>query len=632
MISFNHVCLSRGSKKLLDDVSFLISKGNRVGVVGRNGSGKTSLFRAILDEIHLESGNIDKPSDLRLSLMEQETPGTERTAIDFVIDAHIEYRVLEKQRLIAEELDDNEALTNVLCRIDAIEGYKVKNLAQQILTGLGFSSEDYKNPVKSFSGGWRVRLILAASLLCPSDLLMLDEPTNHLDLAATIWLEQWLLRYKGTLLLVSHDRIFLDRIIDHVISFEYCQIKMYVGNYTAFERQRAERLALEDSLYKKQQARKKRIEDFVRRFRVKASKAKQAQSRLRELSRMQDISPAHVDSPFKFRFPKLNSTPNFLLHLDKLSFGFDVPLASPVNLSVSRESRIGLLGSNGSGKSTLIKVLAGHLDPLSGELRKSKNIRLGYYDQHQIDALDPETTPVELIAAVGTRARPSTVKTEQEIRDFLGGFDFQGTRADEAIKNFSGGEKARIALAKMVLSEPNLLLLDEPTNHLDLEMCHALELALQEYEGAMIVISHDRHLLSNTVDEFYAINNGSFSEYAGSIHDYEARLKESEREVLLQDIDGKIGRSERKEARKKAAVERGKMAPLKKELKLLEKEIEKISSELKLIEEELLDENIYGLTNKDQLKHILERQGRLKSLLVKKEEGWYEIQKELEFY
>ncbi len=630
MISFNHVCLSRGSKKLLDDVSFLIPKGNRVGVVGRNGSGKTSLFRAILDEIHLESGNIDKPSDLRLSLMEQETPGIDRSAIDFVIDAHIEYRFLEKQLLTAEELDDNEALTDVLYRLDAIEGYKVKNTAQQILTGLGFSSKDYKNPVKSFSGGWRVRLNLAASLLCPSDLLMLDEPTNHLDLEATIWLEQWLLRYKGTLLLVSHDRTFLDRIIDHVISFEYCQLKMYVGNYSAFERQRAERLALEDSLYKKQQVRKKRIEEFVRRFRVKASKAKQAQSRLRELNRMQDISPAHVDSPFQFRFPKPRSKPNFLMHLNKLSFGFDAPLASQVNLSVLCESRIGLLGFNGSGKSTLIKVLAGQLDPLSGELRKSKNIKLGYYAQHQVDALDLEKTPVQLITEVQTRVRTSAAKKEQEIRDFLGGFDFRGSRADEAIKNFSGGEKARMALAIVVSSEPNLLLLDEPTNHLDLEMCHALELALQEYEGAMIVISHDRHLLANTVDEFYAINNSNFSEFSGSIHDYEARLRESE--SLLYDSDSKISRTDRKEARKKAAEERERMTPLKKQLKLLETEIEKISSELKLIEKELLDESIYGLTHKNQLKLTLEKQGRLKSLLVKKEEGWYEIQKKLDFY
>ena len=635
MISFNSVSLSRGKKKLLTDVNFLIPKGNRVGIVGRNGCGKTSLFLAILDEIYVESGNINKPSDLRLSLMEQETPGIDRTAIDFVIDAHIEYRNLEKQRLTAEELHDSGALTDVLSRLDAMEGYKVKNSAQQILTGLGFSSEDYKSPVKSFSGGWRVRLNLAASLLCPSDLLMLDEPTNHLDLEATIWLEQWLLRYRGTLLVVSHDRAFLDRIIDHVISFEYCQLKIYAGNYSAFERQRAERLSLEDSLYKKQLARKKKIEEFVRRFRVKASKAKQAQSRLRELSRMQDISPAHVDSPFQFKFAKPRFMPKFLMHLEKLTIGFDFPLVSQINLSVTCESRIGLLGFNGSGKSTLIKVLAGQLDPLSGGLKRSQNIKIGYYDQHQVDALDLEMTPMELIAEVEGQAGHSISKTEQEMRNFLGGFDFHGSHADEVIKNFSGGEKARMALARVVSSEPNLLLLDEPTNHLDLDMCHALELALQEYEGAMIVISHDRHLLANTVDEFYAINKGNFSEFSGSIHDYEVQLKESgasEKREILRDSSSNFGRTDRKEARKKAAIEHERLAPLKNQVKLLETEIEKLSSQLKLIEEELLDESIYGLTHKNHLKNTLERQGRVKSLLLKKEGEWYEIQKKLEFY
>ena len=635
MISFNQLSLSRGKKKLLDDVNVLIPKGNRIGIVGRNGSGKTSLFRAILDEVYVESGKIDKPSDLRLSLMEQETPGIERAAIDYVIDAHFEYRVLEKQRLTAEEHHDNDTLTNVLDRLDAIEAYKVKNSAQQILTGLGFSSSDHENPIKSFSGGWRVRLNLAASLLCPSDLLMLDEPTNHLDLAATIWLEQWLLQYKGTLLLVSHDRTFLDRIIDHVISFESCQLKMYVGNYSAFERQRAERLALEASLYKKQQARKNKIEEFVRRFRVKASKAKQAQSRLRELNRMRDISPAHVDSPFQFRFSRPSSAPNFLMHLDKLSMGFETPLVRKVNLTVTCESRIGLLGFNGSGKSTLIKVMAGQLNPLSGELKKSKHIKIGYYAKHQVDALDLEITPLELIAAVEKQAGRSTSKSEQEIRDFLGGFDFQGSRADEAIKNFSGGEKARMALARVVSFEPNLLLLDEPTNHLDLEMRHALELALQEYEGAVVIISHDRHLLANTVDEFYAINDGNFSEFLGSIHDYEVTLREngeSSRKDFLHDSYSKIGQTDRKEARKKAAVERRRLAPLKKQERLLETEIEEISSELKLIEEELLDESIYDVAHKIRLKNVLEKQGRLKSLLKIKESQWYDLQKKLEFH
>ena len=635
MISLNNVSISKGNKKLLDDANISIQEGHRVGVIGRNGCGKTSLFHAISDEAHLETGEIKKRSNLRLSIMEQETPGVERAAIDFVIDAHVEFRALEKQQLIAEELCDNDALTTVVSKLDEIEGYKVTNSAQQVLSGLGFSIEDYEKPVTDFSGGWRVKLNLAAALLCPSDLLMLDEPTNHLDLEATIWLEQWLLQYKGTLLLISHDRTFLDKVIDHVISFESCQLRIYVGNYSAFERQRAERLALEASLYRKQEARKKKIEEFVRRFRAKASKANQAQSRLRELKRMQDISPAHVDSPFKFEFLKPRFKPNFLLEIDDLSIGFDSPLVTHINFIVRSESRIGLLGFNGSGKSTLVKVLAGQLKALSGQVKKSKNIKIGYYAQHQVDALNHEASPLEVISAVGESEVSPLVRTEQQIRDFLGGFDFHGSRAEEAIKNFSGGEKARIALAKIVSSEPNLLLLDEPTNHLDLDMCHALELALQEYEGAMIVISHDRHLLANTVDEFYAINTGKFKEYSGSIYDYEiwlGKIGESERKGLLKNSLNQIVREDRKAARKKAAAERLKLAPLKRQIKLVETEIEKILNELKLTKEELSNESIYGSNQKSHLVDTLEREGRLKSLLQDKEEEWYEIQKKLEIY
>ncbi len=627
--------MSKGNKKLLDDVNILISEGHRVGVIGRNGCGKTSLFQAISDEAHLESGTILRRSNLRLSLMAQETPGVKKAAIDFVVDAHVEYRALEKQRLIAEELCDSDALTTVVSRLDEIEGYKVTNSAQQVLSGLGFSSEDHDRPVSDFSGGWRVKLNLAAALLCPSDLLMLDEPTNHLDLEATLWLEQWLLQYRGTLLLVSHDRAFLDKVIDHVISFESCQLKTYVGNYSAFERQRAERLALEASLFRKQETRKKKIEEFVRRFRAKASKANQAQSRLRELKKMQDISPAHVDSPFQFQFSKPGFKPNFLVELDNLSIGFDSPLATHINLMVRFESRIGLLGFNGCGKSTLVKVLAGQLEALSGIVKKSKHLKIGYYAQHQVDALNLEASPLELISEIEKSERSRTPRTEQQIRDFLGGFDFHGSKADEAIKNFSGGEKARVALAKVVSSEPNLLLLDEPTNHLDLDMCHALELALQEYEGAMVVISHDRHLLANTVDAFYAINNGKFKEYSGSIYDYEdwlVKIGESGGKGFLKNSKNQIARDDRKGIRKKAAVERQKFAPLKSKVKSLEAEIEKILTEIKLTEEELSNESIYGSNKKSHLVDILERQGRLKSLLTDKEEEWYVIQEKLDLF
>ena len=633
MIHLNNISLTRGKKKLLSEANILIPKAQRVGVIGRNGCGKTSLFRTISDGLTLDSGTIDKPSGLRISLMNQETPGLDRSAIDFVIDAHSEYRALEKKRLAAEKLQDGKALTMILDRLDAIGDYQIENVAQQILTGLGFSPEDYDKPIEQFSGGWRVKLNLAASLLCPSDLLMLDEPTNHLDLEATVWLEEWLLRYKGTLLLISHDRTFLDNVIDHVISFEHGQLKTYIGNYSAFEIQRAERLALESALYKKQQHRKKQIEAFIRRFRAKASKAKQAQSRMKELERMQEVASAHVDSPFQFEILKPSFSPNFLLQADELTIGYEKPLVSQIKLAVRAESRIGLLGFNGSGKSTLIKVLSGHLDKLSGTLTKSKNLRIGYYAQHQVDVLDPSATPVEIIANSASRSTASSLGTEQEIRDFLGGFHFQGSKADEAIGYFSGGEKTRLALAEVVSSKPNLLLLDEPTNHLDLEMCHALEMALQNYEGAMIIISHDRHLLANTVNEFYAIYSGNFSEFVGSIHDYEVWLKNKSEQSIknrIQNHETGADRIQKKELRQIAAANRQKLAPLKRQLKLLESDIENISLELEFIEKELLSEEIYEPGRKTDLAGITEKQGRLKSLLQNKENEWYKIQQQLE--
>ena len=633
MIHLNNISLTRGKKKLLSEANILIPKAQRVGVIGRNGCGKTSLFRTISDGLTLDSGTIDKPSGLRISLMNQETPGLDRSAIDFVIDAHSEYRALEKKRLAAEKLQDGKALTMILDRLDAIGDYQIENVAQQILTGLGFSPEDYDKPIEQFSGGWRVKLNLAASLLCPSDLLMLDEPTNHLDLEATVWLEEWLLRYKGTLLLISHDRTFLDNVIDHVISFEHGQLKTYIGNYSAFEIQRAERLALESALYKKQQHRKKQIEAFIRRFRAKASKAKQAQSRMKELERMQEVASAHVDSPFQFEILKPSFSPNFLLQADELTIGYEKPLVSQIKLAVRAESRIGLLGFNGSGKSTLIKVLSGHLDKLSGTLTKSKNLRIGYYAQHQVDVLDPSATPVEIITNSASKSTASSLGTEQEIRDFLGGFHFQGSKADEAIGYFSGGEKTRLALAEVVSSKPNLLLLDEPTNHLDLEMCHALEMALQNYEGAMIIISHDRHLLANTVNEFYAIYSGNFSEFVGSIHDYEVWLKNKSEQSIknrIQNHETGADRIQKKELRQIAAANRQKLAPLKRQLKLLESDIENISLELEFIEKELLSEEIYEPGRKTDLAKISEKQGRLKSLLQNKENEWYKIQQQLE--
>ncbi len=635
MISLNNIMLMRGSQILLRNVSLVIHKGQRTGIIGRNGCGKTSLFRALSGDIALEEGEIEMPNGLRRSSMAQETPGSSRSALDFVLDAHVDFRRLEESIKQAEKSGNDLLLAELFGKLEEIDGYDITHRAERLLSGLGFAVDEFERPVSNFSGGWRVRLNLAAALMCPSDLLMLDEPTNHLDLEATVWLEQWLQGYQGTLLLISHDRTFLDSVINNVISFDNGGLDSYKGNYSSYEKQRAERMALQQALYVKQQRRKSEIQDFVRRFSAKATKAKQAQSRLKELHRMEDIAPAHVDSPFRFQFPELDEPSSYLMQMDSLSIGFDKPLVDKIELNIRSESRFGLLGFNGSGKSTLLKILSGQMQQLDGDIIRSKKLKIGYFAQHQVDELDQQATPIELIQ------KEEGYATEQQIRDYLGGFDFRGARVSETIKNFSGGEKARLALAKVAWQKPNLLLLDEPTNHLDLEMCHALTVALQSYQGAMVVVSHDRHLLVNTVDEFHSIHKGVFAEFKGDLKDYEKWLSTQ----TFSDFDAKAETVEatsaaaqpklkldKKEKRQQAADRREKLAPLNKQERRLEAEIEKIQSKLAKIEFSLADENIYLEENKNDLNALIKEQGALKSKLASNEEEWLEIQEEIANY
>ena len=470
--------------------------------------------------------------------------------------------------------------------------------------------------------------------MCPSDLLMLDEPTNHLDLETTVWLEQWLRGYRGTILVISHDRTFLDAVIDHVISLESGSLALYRGNYSAYERQRAERMALQAALYEKQQRRRGEIEDFVRRFKAKASKARQAQSRLKELDRMQDIAPAHADSPFRFSFPAVEADSGYLMQINKLAFGFDKPLVDKVTFSIRGDSRFGLLGFNGSGKSTLLKVLSGSLKQMAGEMIPAKKMRIGYFAQHQVDELDQTATPVATIQALAKKD-PALKATEQVIRDYLGGFDFCGSRVDECIEHFSGGEKARLALAKVAWERPNLLLLDEPTNHLDLEMVHALTVALQEFEGAVVIVSHDRHLLANTVDEFYSIHKGHFAEFDGDLADYERWLaRYNELEASPQAAESNLGAdnsaADKKAQRQQAAARREQLAPLRKQVKALENQMEKLQTRLDKIESQLGDEAIYAEQNKAKLAELVKEQGSVKAELGSVEEQWLEFQEALE--
>lgn len=625
MISLTNATLMRGEQVLLKDANLSIHNGQKIGVIGRNGSGKSSLFACLLGQLALDEGDLLSPDDQRCAHMRQETAASAASAVDYVIDGDERFREIERQLVAAEHVEDGARIAQLHSEMDKIGGYDIRYRAMQLLSGLGFSADKFDNPVSSFSGGWRIRLNLAAALMAPSDLLLLDEPTNHLDLEATLWLEQWLNRYQGTLLIISHDRSFLDQVISYVVSVEQQRLNLYRGNYSSFETQRAERLAQEQAVYEKQQRRVSEIEDFVRRFRAKASKAKQAQSRMKELDRMQQIAPAHIDSPFYFEFPAPERLPSELIALEKISVGYGSPLVNNINLTIRDTTRIGLLGFNGCGKSTLLRTIAGDLAPVAGEIRSSKFLQIGYFAQHQVDVLDHTASPMLLIQRLDPSAR------EQAVRNFLGGFDFQGDRITETIANFSGGEKARLALALVVWQKPNLLLLDEPTNHLDLEMRHALTMALQGFEGALVVVSHDRHLLSNTVDEFYSIHNGRCQEFDGDLHDYEKWMQENSKSATgTPTAAASEKKGDRKEQRQQAAAQRQQLAPLRNEIKKMEQKIEKLHAELKQIETALGDETLYEESRKKDLTALLLKQGSLKSECDTLEEHWLEKSEALE--
>jgi len=621
MISLQDISLRRGTQLLLEHADLGIHSSQKTGIIGKNGSGKTSLFRLLMGELHADTGDLEIPAGLRKAQMLQETAGSDRSALDYVIDGDSHYRDVERKLAKAEQADDDHELARLHGEFDGMDAWSIRNRAEQLLSGLGFSIEEFGKPVNEFSGGWRIRLNLAQALMMPSDLLLLDEPTNHLDLEATLWLQQWLLRYQGTLLLVSHDRSFLDAVVNHIVSFENRKLILTRGNYSAYERQRAERLAQQQAEYEKQQSRKKDIEDFVRRFRAKATKARQAQSRLKELDRMKDIAPAHVDSPFQFSFREPDKLPPSLLSCESISIGYDVPLVTDFSANIRSDSRIGLLGANGQGKSTLLKVLAGELPLLNGEISRNDHLKIGYNAQHQVDALDGHATPMQLIQRISPEAR------EQEIRDFLGGFDFRGDRVTETVGHFSGGEKSRLGLAMVVWQKPNLLLMDEPTNHLDLEMCHSLEMGLQGFPGALILVSHDRHLLSNTVDQFFLVRYGKITLFEGDLDDYEAMLLAEDRSASVESDDSKVSK---KELRQQAAERRNQLKPLTDKIRKLEKAIEKHQSALDRIEEKLADIQIYEDHRKDELNSLLQERGELASSISEAEETWLAANEELE--
>ncbi|MBB1518330.1 ATP-binding cassette domain-containing protein [Aquipseudomonas guryensis] len=626
MIRLQNLTLQRGPQRLLEGAEMTLHAGHKAGLIGANGAGKSSLFALLRGELGPDAGDCHLPPDWRIAHMRQEVDDLERLAVDYVLDGDIHLRQVQRDLAAAEAAHDGTAIARLHSELDNADGYTADARARKLLAGLGFSNEQMDKRVGDFSGGWRMRLNLAQALMCPSDLLLLDEPTNHLDLDAILWLEEWLKSYPGTLLLISHDRDFLDAVVDHVAHLEQQKLTLYRGGYSAFERTRAERLAQQQQAYEKQQAQREHMEKYIARFKAQATKARQAQSRIKALERLEELAPAHVDSPFDFVFREADKISSPLLDMAEVQLGYgDKAVLQQVKLQLVPGARIGLLGPNGAGKSTLIKTLSGELTPLSGRLARGENLSIGYFAQHQLDSLDAKASPLLHLQRIAPSER------EQTLRDFLGGFDFRGPRCDEAVQNFSGGEKARLALALIAWGKPNLLLLDEPTNHLDLEMRLALTMALQEFSGAVLVVSHDRHLLKSTTDEFLLVADGRIQPFDGDLEDYARWLVDFRaRQQPQTPAAPAADKTDKRAQRQVAAALRQQLAPHKREADKLEKELSKLHEQLAKVEQRLGDSDIYEAARKDELRELLAEQARLKSREGELEESWMAALEQLE--
>ncbi len=637
MIQFKNLSLRRGTKLLFEQASFQIHPGQKVGITGANGTGKSSLFALILDELHADSGDCLYPKDWVIAHVAQETPADQRPALEYVLDGDAELRKIEAELARAEAGNEGLKLATLHSHYENIGGYTAASRAGQLLYGLGFKAGDENRAVNEYSGGWRMRLNLAKALMCRSDLLLLDEPTNHLDLDAVIWLENWLSAYAGTLLLISHDRDFLNNVTSHIAHLEHQRVTLYTGNYSAFERLRAEHLAHQQADFEKQQREIKHIQSYVERFRAQATKARQAQSRLKALERMEEIAPAHVDSPFHFSLLEPEKRPNTLLRLEAVSAGYaDSAIINGVDLIIVPGDRIGLLGPNGAGKSTLIKLLAGsELDSSikihSGHRELAKETKIGYFAQHQLEQLHPEHSPIEHLKQLDPNAR------EADLRNHLGGFGFSNDMALSPVAPFSGGEKSRLVLAMLVYQRPNLLLLDEPTNHLDLEMRQALATALQDFSGAMIIVSHDRHLLRVTCDQLLLVHERCVSEFPFSMDEYPKWLSEQNK-VVKQPTEGVTAMEvpdanyagARKDKKRQQAELRKKLQPLSNKVKKAETELDKLHAEQTELEQQLADVDIYSEHNKQKLQACLLKKADLDQRCEAAENQWLEVSEELE--
>ena len=634
MIQFDNLSIRRGENLLFDKASFQIHPGQKVGLTGANGCGKSSLFAVLKNELVIDSGDVKIPSDWVMAHVAQEAPSDERPAIEHVLDGDQEWRELEQK---IHNTEDPQYL-KYHSRYEEIDGYAAHSRAASLLNGLGFKPEQIDHPANQFSGGWRVRLSVAKALMCRSDLLLLDEPTNHLDLDAVLWLERWLKNYNGTLILIAHDRDFLDTLTTHTLHIENQRARLHKGNYSAFEKIRAEQLSNQQSQFAKQQREIEHMQNFVRRFKAKATKAKQAQSRLKALERMEKIVPAHVDSAFSFSIPEPEKNPSPLLSLHEASVGYgDSVIVEQIDFAMSPGDRIGLIGPNGAGKSTVIKLLAGELKLLSGNYHSSKEINIGYFAQHQIEQLQMQHSPLEHIRLLDDECNNGQA-TENQLRRYLGSFGFTGNKATSKVEPFSGGEKSRLALALLCYQKPNLLLLDEPTNHLDLDMRQALAVALQDYSGAVVLVSHDRHLLKVNSDKLILVANGHANEFQGSVDDYPKWLAEHNRSEQTSgstnDIEtsGKKDNtaSAKKQQKRLEAEHRKQLQPLSAKIKRAERVIEKLTIEKESIDNQLADNELYNEENKDKLKQLLADQAYTQKELDQVEAQWLEALEEHE--
>jgi ATP-binding cassette subfamily F protein 3 len=659
MIRFQQVTLARGVKPLLDAVDVTLNPGDKIGLIGANGAGKSSLFALLRGELHADQGEIDFPAKWRMAYVAQETPALDRPAIEYAIDGDVRLRRLEEELAFLESEPESAAngtlIAELYTELADADAYTVRSRAEQLLTGLGFTMGQMQQPVASFSGGWRMRLNLAQALMCPSDLLLLDEPTNHLDLDAIIWLEDWLKRYAGTLMIISHDRDFLDGVVNVIVHIDERKLKRYTGNYSSFERQRAAQLTLAQGMYEKQTRQRAHLQSYIDRFKAQATKARQAQSRIKALAKMEELAPLRAAAEFSFEFREPLSAPNPLLVLEDVNAGYRIEnesdysvtektIVSDINFSLQIGQRIGLLGVNGAGKSTLIKTIAGELAPLTGEAHTGKGLSIGYFAQHQVEMLRHDESPLWHLVKIAPTTR------EQELRNFLGGFNFPGDMVTSKIAPFSGGEKARLALALIVWQRPNLLLLDEPTNHLDLETREALTIALAQFEGTLVVVSHDRHLLRATTDQFIIVADGKLQPFDGDLDDYRDWLFKTKlasknnapatptpaianksKAVAAPAIPPMIDRREQKRSE---AEERQRLAALKKpievRIKRLEEQIAKRNAQKAAIDARLADPEIYDHTRKKELTTLLTDQAYYAKELEQLEAEWLEQQEALE--